>query len=113
MIDDLIPGSRYKFRIKAENDYGISDPGKESAPFDVAGGATAAAAAIDRYCDSLRQWKLDNCYIIPELKDIEVDTPGLDTAAAAATTSCANELIELPSAVNNQTLETATCGWDW
>ena len=23
VIDDLIPGSRYKFRIKAENDYGI------------------------------------------------------------------------------------------
>ena len=48
VIDDLIPGSRYKFRIKAENDYGISDPGSESVPFDVAGGAGAAAAAIDR-----------------------------------------------------------------
>ena len=37
MIDDLIPGSRYKFRIKAENSYGISDPGEESNPFDVGG----------------------------------------------------------------------------
>jgi len=34
-IDDLIPGSRYKFRIKAENNYGISEPGDESDPFDV------------------------------------------------------------------------------
>jgi len=34
-IDDLIPGSRYKFRIKSENAYGISDPGEESDPFDV------------------------------------------------------------------------------
>ena len=37
-IDDLIPGSRYKFRIKAENCYGISDPGDESDSFDVAPG---------------------------------------------------------------------------
>ena len=37
-IDDLIPGSRYKFRIKAENCYGISDPGEESDSFDVAPG---------------------------------------------------------------------------
>ena len=36
-IDDLIPGSRYKFRIKAENSYGISEPGDESDPFDVGG----------------------------------------------------------------------------
>jgi len=34
-IDDLIPGSRYKFRIKSENNYGISNPGDESDPFDV------------------------------------------------------------------------------
>ena len=33
----MIPGSRYKFRIKAENSYGISDPGDESDPFDVGG----------------------------------------------------------------------------
>ena len=37
-IDDLIPGSRYKFRIKSENCYGISDPGEESDAFDVAPG---------------------------------------------------------------------------
>jgi len=36
-IEDLIPGSRYKFRIKAENVYGISDESEESDPFDVAG----------------------------------------------------------------------------
>ena len=36
-IDDLIPGSRYKFRIKSENSYGISEPGEESDPFDVGG----------------------------------------------------------------------------
>ena len=29
---------RYKFRVKSENDYGISEPGEESDPFDV--GAT-------------------------------------------------------------------------
>ena len=51
-IEDLIPGSRcsylpgllrllmsllfrYKFRIKAENAYGISDESEESDPFDV------------------------------------------------------------------------------
>lgn len=34
-IDDLIPGSRYKFRIKSENVYGISEAGEESDPFDV------------------------------------------------------------------------------
>jgi len=34
-IEDLIPGSRYKFRIKAENAYGISDESQESDPFDV------------------------------------------------------------------------------
>jgi hypothetical protein len=34
-IVDLIPGSRYKFRIKAENAYGISDESQESDPFDV------------------------------------------------------------------------------
>ena len=33
-----MPGSRYKFRIKAENCYGISDPGEESDAFDVAPG---------------------------------------------------------------------------
>ena len=33
-----MPGSRYKFRIKAENCYGISDPGDESDAFDVAPG---------------------------------------------------------------------------
>ena len=33
----MIPGSRYKFRIKAENNYGISEPGDESDPFDVGG----------------------------------------------------------------------------
>ena len=42
-IDDLIPGSRYKFRIKSENNYGISEPGDESDPFDVGG------ASADRY----------------------------------------------------------------
>ena len=26
---------RYKFRVKSENDYGISEPGEESDPFDV------------------------------------------------------------------------------
>jgi len=36
-IEDLIPGSRYKFRIKAENAYGISDGSEESDPFDVGG----------------------------------------------------------------------------
>ena len=35
-IEDLIPGSRYKFRIKAESVYGISEPGEESDAFDVA-----------------------------------------------------------------------------
>jgi len=34
-IEDLIPGSRYKFRIKAENVYGISEESEESDPFDV------------------------------------------------------------------------------
>jgi len=34
-IEDLIPGSRYKFRIKAENAYGISEESEESDPFDV------------------------------------------------------------------------------
>ncbi|XP_059475063.1 titin isoform X2 [Neocloeon triangulifer] len=29
-LDDLIEGSEYKFRIKAENPYGISDPSEES-----------------------------------------------------------------------------------
>ena len=29
-ISDLIEGSEYKFRIKAENPYGVSDPGEES-----------------------------------------------------------------------------------
>lgn len=33
----MIPGSRYKFRIKAENSYGITEPGDESDPFDVGG----------------------------------------------------------------------------
>jgi len=36
-IEDLIPGSRYKFRIKAENAYGISEESEESDPFDVGG----------------------------------------------------------------------------
>jgi len=36
-IEDLIPGSRYKFRIKAENAYGISEESDESDPFDVGG----------------------------------------------------------------------------
>ena len=39
----MIPGSRYKFRIKSENNYGISEPGDESDPFDVGG------ASADRY----------------------------------------------------------------
>ncbi|KAK2709050.1 hypothetical protein QYM36_014620 [Artemia franciscana] len=29
-LSDLLPGSEYKFRVKAENPYGISDPSKES-----------------------------------------------------------------------------------
>jgi titin len=29
-LEDLIEGSEYKFRIKAENPYGMSDPGEES-----------------------------------------------------------------------------------
>ena len=36
-IEDLIPGSRYKFRIKVENAYGISEPSEESDAFDVGG----------------------------------------------------------------------------
>ena len=36
-IEDLIPGSRYKFRIKVENAYGISEASDESDPFDVGG----------------------------------------------------------------------------
>eukprot|EP00090_Calanus_glacialis_P046314 TRINITY_DN903_c0_g1_i1.p1 TRINITY_DN903_c0_g1~~TRINITY_DN903_c0_g1_i1.p1 ORF type:complete len:972 (-),score=286.61 TRINITY_DN903_c0_g1_i1:125-3040(-) len=36
-IEDLIPGSRYKFRIKAENAYGISEESEESDAFDVGG----------------------------------------------------------------------------
>ena len=46
-IDDLIPGSRYKFRIKAENSYGISEPGDESDPFDVGG------VSADRYAKTI------------------------------------------------------------
>lgn len=30
MLDDLIEGSQYKFRVKAENPYGISDPSTET-----------------------------------------------------------------------------------
>ena len=45
-IDDLIPGSRYKFRIKSENSYGISEPGEESDPFDV-GGASSDRLVLD------------------------------------------------------------------
>ena len=45
-IDDLIPGSRYKFRIKSENSYGISEPGEESDPFDV-GGASSDRFVLD------------------------------------------------------------------
>ena len=63
-IEDLIPGSRYylpvsihlflssqpsftryKFRIKAENAYGISDESQESDPFDVHSGAQGGAPA--------------------------------------------------------------------
>lgn len=29
-LGDLIEGSEYKFRVKAENPYGVSDPGDES-----------------------------------------------------------------------------------
>jgi len=36
-IEDLIPGSRYKFRIKVENAYGISEASEESDAFDVGG----------------------------------------------------------------------------
>ena len=121
VIDDLIPGSRYKFRIKAENDYGISEPGKESNPFDVAGGATATAA-IDRYCDSLRHMT-KCCSLLPERKDLlmegETSEPSCTPSppppplppSSLDTASCATELLELPSAVNNNTsLETATCG---
>merc|ERR1711936_968393 len=43
-IEDLIPGSRYKFRIKAENAYGISDESQESDPFDVNQPIAGAAA---------------------------------------------------------------------
>ncbi len=45
-IDDLIPGSRYKFRIKSENSYGISDPGEESNPFDVGGVSSDRSVAL-------------------------------------------------------------------
>lgn len=30
ILDDLIEGSQYKFRVKAENPYGISDPSSET-----------------------------------------------------------------------------------
>ncbi len=43
VIDDLIPGSRYIFRVKAENDYGISEPGEESDPFDVVSAPAGAS----------------------------------------------------------------------
>jgi len=36
-VEDLIPGSRYKFRVRSENDYGLSDPSEESHAFDVSG----------------------------------------------------------------------------
>lgn len=29
-LGDLIEGSEYKFRVKAENPYGVSDPSEES-----------------------------------------------------------------------------------
>jgi len=45
VIEDLIPGSRYKFRIKAENAYGISEESEESDPFDVHGGAGQTSEA--------------------------------------------------------------------
>ena len=51
-IDDLIPGSRYKFRIKSENNYGISEPGDESDPFDVGG------ASADRYENNENDFKI-------------------------------------------------------
>jgi len=46
-IEDLIPGSRYKFRIKSENAYGISDESQESDPFDVHQPASGGAPGID------------------------------------------------------------------
>jgi len=46
-IEDLIPGSRYKFRIKAENAYGISDESEESDPFDVHPGQTGQHQQTD------------------------------------------------------------------
>lgn len=36
-IEDLIPGSRYKFRVKSENAYGVSEESEESDAFDVGG----------------------------------------------------------------------------
>ena len=65
-IDDLIPGSRYKFRIKAENSYGISDPGEESNPFDV-GGVSAERFVFSKchsgqYCQFLAHNKIQILY---------------------------------------------------
>ena len=37
---------RYKFRVKSENDYGISEPGEESDAFDV--GATGENRCVTR-----------------------------------------------------------------
>ena len=93
---------RYKFRIKAENDYGASEPGPESDPFDVAGGASAAQQAIDRYCQSLRCLP-NTYYTIPLL-------PEDDSLDQTVSTNCATELGKQPSGAVNQNLETATCG---
>lgn len=32
VLNDLIEGSEYRFRVKAENPYGVSDPSEESDP---------------------------------------------------------------------------------
>ena len=61
-IDDLIPGSRYKFRIKADNDYGISEPSDESDPFDV-----GPNASLQRYIFAPLQKYLHSCIKISAL----------------------------------------------
>jgi len=46
-VKDLIPGSKYKFRVRAENLYGVSDTSPESVDILIADPARARARLND------------------------------------------------------------------